>query len=273
MPTAVHSPAPIGVFEMILWQPNPSSSDGQLVPTDWNAASMTGFAPASPLNSMQLGFQNAAGTSTAQMDGDTVGAYLNSADLPGSPVDQKMMITPQFTFTAGSEPVPFASAGSTLGASMDLQIPVASGPSTYVLADFLFLGPGGLRISYGIKIFTYDDAPSVVGGVYDPPSGSYQLNSPLIADQLYVTLAPGSAAATGTPWVGWQHFAWSISQAQFIAALTYLASEYPSLSLSTDPSQYVLSELHLNAEMHFQPDPADLGWSMRGWQVWTTTGN
>jgi hypothetical protein len=118
VPVAVRSPAPIGVFEMILWQANPSSSNGQLVPTGWNAGSMTGFSPSSPLESMQQGFQNTTSTSRAQMDADTVGAYINSADLPGSPVGQKMIITPQFTFTPGNEPVPFSTSGSSLGASM-----------------------------------------------------------------------------------------------------------------------------------------------------------
>ncbi len=255
---------------MILWQPNPSSSNGQLVPTGWNAGSMTGFSPSSPLDSMQLGFQNTTGTSTAQMGGDTVGAYINSADLPGSPAGQKMMITPQFNFTAGNEPVPFATSGSSLGAEMDLQIPVALGSSTYVLADFLFVGANGVRISYGIKIFMYGNAPSVVGGDYVSDANVYQINSPLLANQLYVTPTSDSALATGTPWTGWQHFAWTISDAQFVAALKYLAAEYPGLPLSTDPTQYVLTQLHLNAEFHFQPDPAFLGWSMRGWQVWTT---
>jgi len=231
---------------MILWQPNPSSSNGQ------------------------RGFQNTTGTSTAQMDGDTVGAYINSADLPGSPVGRKMMITPQFNFTAGNEPVPFAASGSSLGAEMDLQIPVALGPSTYVLADFLFVGSNGVRISYGIKIFMYNNAPSVVGGDYVADANVYQINSPLLANQLFVTPTSDSATATGTPRTGWQHFAWTISEAQFVAALNYLAAEYPGVLLSTDPTQYVLSQLHLNAEFHFQPGPAVLGWSMRGWQVWTT---
>ena len=163
VPLANHTPPPKGVFGLVLWQPNPNVSNGQLVPTAWDAGAQTGFTPASPLTATQLGFQPKAGTSTAQMDGDTVGAYLNSADLPGAPAGQKMMITPQFIFTAGNEPVPFAGSNSSLGASMDLQIPTAVGSDTYVLADFLFVGPNGVRISYGVKIFSNGEATQQTG--------------------------------------------------------------------------------------------------------------
>jgi hypothetical protein len=204
------------------------------------------------------------------MDSDKVGAYLNSADLPNSPVDQKMMITPQFLFTSGSEPVPFASSGSTLNTTMYLQVPTASGDNTYVLADYLFKGPNGVRLSFGVKIFTNGQPHPVMGSGHDTPSNTYMLNSPLLPNQSFLTMAHGSASATGTPWLGWQQFSWSVSQAQFVAGLNYLSSLYPGTLPTTDPTQYVLAEVHLNAEFHFQPDPAELGWSLRGWQVWTT---
>lgn len=203
------------------------------------------------------------------MDSDAVGAYLNSADLPGSPAGQKMMITPQFLFTAGSEPVPFASSDSTLNSSMDLQVPTAAGPETYVVVDYLFKGPNGVRLSFGIKIFTNGQPNPVMGTGYDVPSNTYMLNSPLLPNQSYMSMGQGSATATGTPWVGWQQFSWSVSQAQFVAGLNFLAAQYPGTVQSMDPTQYVLAEVHLNAEFHFQPAAAELGWSMRGWKVWT----
>ena len=271
VPPAAHHSPPQGVFELVLWQPNPSTATGQLVPTAWDAASQTGFTPSSSLSTTQLGFQNKPGSSTAQMDGDTVGAYLNSADLPGSPAGQKMMITPQFLFATGNQPVPFASSNSVLSASMDLQIPTAAGNSTYIVADFMFVDPNGARISYGVKIFNNGSSgPSLVGGNYNPPSNVYELNSPLEVGQRFITQVQGSASATGTPWLGWRHFEWSISHAQFVDALNYLTVQFPGKVRSTDPTQYVLAEVHLNAEFHFQPAPAELGWSMRGWKVWTT---
>jgi hypothetical protein len=270
VPLANHTPPPKGVFTLVLWQPNPSAPNGQLVPTAWDAGTQTGFTPASPLTATQLGFQPKAGSSTAQMDSNTVGVYLNSADLPGAPAGQKMMITPQFTFQPGNEPVPFANSNSVLSGSMDLQIPTAVGKDTYILADLLFKDPNGVRISYGVAIFHNGANHPVVGSGHDVPSNSYMLNSPLGLDQTFVTQVQGSSSWTGVPWLGWQHFEWSISQAQFVAALNYLVAQYPGKVQSTDPTQYILAEVHLNAEFHFQPAPAELGWSMRGWKVWTT---
>jgi hypothetical protein len=58
-----------------------------------------------------------------------------------------------------------------------------------------------------------------------------------------------------------------VSQAQFVAAINYLIAQYPGKVTTTDPTEYVLAEVHLNAEFHFQPDAAELGWSMTGWTV------
>jgi hypothetical protein len=270
VPLATDTALPKGVFELVLWQPNPNTSNGQLMATEWDAGSVTGFTPSDPLSTTQLGFQNKPGTSTAQMDDDTVGAYINSADLPFSPVGQKMMISPQFTFMPGNEPVPFLNANSSLSASMDLQIPTAVGSDTYVVADFVFQDQNGVRISYGVVLFSNGGANPTIASGYDAPSKSYRLDSPLGVEQQFVTNVQGGASATGTPWLGWQHFEWSISQPQFVAALSYMAAQFPDEVRSTDPTQYALAEIHLNAEFHFQPAPAELGWSMRGWKVWVT---
>ena len=133
------------------------------------------------------------------MGSNMVGAYLNSNDLPSSPAGQKMMITPQFIFNPGNEPVPFASSNSTLSGSMDLQIPTAVGADTYIVADLLFVGPNGARISYGVEIFHNGSTHSSVASGYDAPSNSYMLNSPLGIDQRFVARVKGSAAWTGTP--------------------------------------------------------------------------
>ena len=183
VPLATRTAPPKGVFELVFWQRNPYSKNGGLVESTWDASSQTGLTLSSSLATAQLGFQNKVGSSTAQMDADTVGAYLNSADLPDSPAGQKMMITPQFTFATGSEPVPFSSSNSSLSAEMDLQIPTAVGNDTYVNADLMFIGPNGVRISYSASIFHNGSTHPVLGAGYDAPSNSYMLNSPLGVDQ------------------------------------------------------------------------------------------
>jgi hypothetical protein len=136
-----------------------------------------------------------------------------------------------------------------------------------VVADFLFKDPNGVRVSMGAKIFSNGKTNSVVGSSYDAPSNTYQLNSPLEGDQQYIAQTPGSASTTGTPWLGWRHFGWSMSQPQFAAAIAYLIEQYPGKVTTSDPAAYVLAEVHLNAEFHFQPEPAELGWSMTGWTI------
>ena len=273
VPKATHTGGPPkGVFELVFWQLNPNTSNGELVPSSWDTGSTTGFTPSSPLSNAQLGFYpNTPGTTTAQMDGSTVGAYLNSQDLPGSPVGQKMMIAPQFLFSTGQEPVPFSSANQVLNGSLYLQVPVAQGNDTYVLQDLLFIGPNGVRISYGAKLFVNGASHPVVGAGYAADSNTYEVNSPLGIDQTYVSLATGSASAANTPWLGWRYFAWSISAAQFAAALGFLNTQFPGVLSSTNPADYLLAEVHLNAEYHFQPAPAQLGWSLYGMKIWLTS--
>jgi hypothetical protein len=282
VPLADNSKAPVGIFKLVLWQPDIFTANGELVPTAWNASSQTGFAPSNPMSD-QLGFQNTPGTSTAQMDGDTVGAYINSKDAPSSPVDpggmnggcghvtnppvQKMMITPQYIWSSGTEPVPFASSTTVLNGSLDLQVPTASGVA-YVVADLLFEDPNGVRVSYGVKLFGNGVTNPVVGCGYDAPSNSYTIDSPLGFDERFVSNAANSASDTGVPWLGWQHFEWSISQSQFTAALQYLAPQFSGKIQDVDATQYVLAEVHLNAEINFLPGPAELGWSMRGLKIW-----
>ncbi len=260
---------PSGSFDMIFEQPDQFTSTGKPVATAWNAGSQTGFTPANP-STAQLGFRNVAGTSTAQMEGGVVGAYLNSADLPVV-TTRLFMIAPQYRYIPGTEPVPFGSSGSVLHGEMDLQVPMAVGKDTYVSADLLFLDANGTRISFGFKAFQNGvRGTTVFGSLYDASEKVYILNSPIAPGQQFVTMGPSSTLAGGATWTGWRHFQWSVNQAQFAAALKYLVEKYPGKITSTDPSAYVFSEVHLNAEFMYSPAPAELGWSMKNMKVWIT---
>lgn len=262
VPRANNINVPKGQFGLVLWQVNPYQPGGLLVPTTWDAGSQTGFRPSSP-GSAQLGFRNQAGTSTAQWEGDTVGAYLNSADLRGSSGNQKMMITPQYRFPAGSQPVVFASSNGWLHMGLDLQVPVAAGSEAYANMDFEFIDPNGARISYTVSLFHNQARRPVMETGFDGPTQSYMLRSPLGLDSRFVSAAAGSASETGTPWGGWRHFEWTISDAQFAAGLKYLAAQYPGAAISQNPAHYMLSAMHMNAEIHFTTTQTELGWSMR----------
>jgi hypothetical protein len=261
---------PKGTFDLVLLQPNPETSTGYLVPTSWNAGSKTGFEPASP-SIAQLGFRNQVGASTAQMEGDTVGAYLNSKDLPTTLSNQLMMISPQYIWPSGSTPVPFASSSSVLNGEMDLQVPTAVGKKVYVAADLSFLDANGVRFSYSVVLFHngINGGSLPISTNFNAAEHIYILDAPLKAGQQFISLVSGSASVTGAPWAGFRHFQWSINQAQFVAALKYLESKFPGKITSTDPTQYQLVQVHLNAEMNFSnATPSELGWSMRGMNLW-----
>jgi hypothetical protein len=85
----------------------------------------------------------------------------------------------------------------------------------------------------------------------------------LVPGASWLELAPGSASYQTAPWRGWRHFSWFVSHAHAAAALKAMRAQEPELKISTDPGDYQLTAFHLNAEIHFQTAPAELGWSMR----------
>src|SRR5450755_764973 len=159
VPRADHRPPPPGAFHMILWQPNPNRADGKAVPVTWNAGDRTGFYPAAPVDKHQAGFRDAAGTSTVQIAGDTVGAYINSADLPAGSHKDKMMMTPEISVAPPAQVRPFAQTGRVIFVSLELQVPTAidahrEGSATYITADLNFADrTRGTKISYGCNLF------------------------------------------------------------------------------------------------------------------------
>ena len=106
---------PVGEWFMISWQKSPFTKDGKFVPVDWDPGGKTGLSIPNEAarGKAQRGMRNVPGSTVCQMHRDTVGAYLNSADLSvkgkdakGNPLPgsggYKQMITPSFMF----HPVP-----------------------------------------------------------------------------------------------------------------------------------------------------------------------
>jgi hypothetical protein len=104
VPIAEHKYPAAQTFNLLLWQPNPQRPDGQLVATTWPVGDMTGFYPSAPLAGHQAAFRDAPGASAVQIDGGTVGAYIDSRDLKPGPRTTKMMITPAFRLVDAESP-------------------------------------------------------------------------------------------------------------------------------------------------------------------------
>jgi hypothetical protein len=264
-------------FNMLLWQPNPGRSDGLLIPSHRSVADKTGFQPSNPLEKHQAAFRDSDDTTTVQIDGDTVGVYLESKDLPTQSMEDKLMITPEFGLSKAQQFRPFEKPGTALVNSFELQIPMAQdmnrkGNFTYIVADFTFLDrKNDAKISYGVHIFHHSPRPKrytgrliekEVGG-FDTPSHAYQVGNPVIAGSRVVTVLKGSAEYQEDPWTGWRVYKFAITRNNFETALKSLKEQNPSYPGSVDPTDYTLTEWHLNAELKFGSGPAEMGWSMR----------
>src|SRR5579862_4659158 len=248
---------PLGSWEMVIGQKSPYTATGRLVTTAWNAGSQTGFTPVSP-STAQVGYRNKAGTSTVQMEDGTVGAYLNSSDLPTSLTEQNMVFSPQYKWPAGAAPVAFSQSTSVLNAELELQVPTADGKATCVKLDLLFLDPSGTHILFGVQIFCNEAPGAVVRTFYSPLEGIYKVNAPLATGQQFLSLTTGSMTKVGVPWSGYRHVQFSINPTQFSAAIKYLMSQYPGKLTLYDPTQYVLSQVRLDAEFHYSTAPAEI---------------
>ena len=164
---------PLGEWFMISWQKSPFTADGKFVPVDWDPGEKTGLSiPDVHRRRMaQRGMQNAAGSTVCQMYGDTVGAYLNSADLSGNGVDAngnplpgsdgyKQMITPSYMFGPEEAIHPWRAPDSRLQVSLDLQIPTAvcaekKGSLAYANPLLTLVDPKTkLKISWGPMLFS-----------------------------------------------------------------------------------------------------------------------
>ena len=266
VPLAEHGYPSEHTFNLVLWQPNPARSDGELVPTSWDAGSMTGFEPDQPLADHQLGFRDEDGASTVQAEGDTIGVYLNSKDLTKGSGGDKMMITPELKLPAGQRIRPFETPGMALAGSLELQVPTAHdldrhGNMSYVVADFGFEDRHShTKVSYKFALFhdsprKGDSQPTAesmrdteVGGL-DGPSRSYMVGNPVATGARLITLLAGCAPYQNQPWKGWKAFGAAITSDQFKLALQALKAKGNGFAGSMNPADYEFTHWHLNAEL------------------------
>ena len=278
VPLAEHKYPDDQPFNVILWQPNPNRTDGQLIPSSENIGNHTGFYPTQPLEKYQAAFRNGPGASAVQIEGDTVGVYLSSSDLPDGSPGHKMMITP--AFMVPKKIYVFARGDRSIVCRLNLQVPTAhdlnrAGNFTYVLAEFVFEDwRTKTQISYGINLFHHNPArvppPTkqflrlTEVGPYDAPSHSFQVGNRLALDSRVVTPLTGTTLFETQTWSGWRPFNFAITQENFKTALRSLKDKEPTFNGPDNPADYALVEWHLNAELTFATGPAKLGWSLKG---------
>lgn len=278
VPKAEHRYPSEHSFNLLLWQPNPGRSDGQLVPTRWNAGAMTGFYPQEPVERHQAAFRDSDGSSTVQIDDGTVGVYLNSRELPDSTPGKKMMITPEFK---PKEAIyPFEASGTELDTELELQVPVATdqhrpGNLAYVVSDLVLEDRTSRQtITFEVKLFHHNPGGAGAAmkpehmrrtevGKYDEYSHTFQVGSPIAPGSRVCTTLPGTALYQTDTWTGWRPFRFAITRENLEAAVHDLKESAPQFHGSDNPADYRIVNWHLNAELTFASGPAELGWSMR----------
>jgi hypothetical protein len=263
-------------FKLLFWQANPFQDNGELVPSTWGAKIKTGLDVGADQNA-QYSLKSFEPSSTVQIKGGAVGAYINSTDLMNSPyrVKHSMMITPVFDVDAASI-FPFADSRQKLYQSLKLRIPLAVSQSrpkniAYVVSDFVFTDrTTGAKITYEVALFhgnprapqlTREGLMATEVGPFDVDSHSYQVRNPLTPLSRLMTPAVGSALFSAQPWHEKRTIAFTISWQNFKTALQSLKSK-TSFSGSLDPADYSWRHWHLNAEVQFDEVPVELGWSL-----------
>ena len=248
-------------------QNNPQTGNGAYNINPWNAGALTGFIPNNP-STAQLGYAPGGQTTTGQREGTTCGAFLQSTDQPTFTTGQNMGIWPQEDY---SPQIPmFTDPSVVMTHSMSIQIPTATGNGNqaYVNVDNRFQGPNGVWVSFNITVFRNGVSSIGVTTSYVSNVNTYLILVPLGVTGSSTYLNTVSGSFTGTPYTGYRPLSWTISYAQFAAALNLLNTAYPGVLTSLNPQDYTLQRIHLNAEIAVAPPTLiDLGWSMNNWTV------
>ena len=280
----VQARVPAGEFAMVGWQKSPFTPDGKFLPAGWDAGAKTGLTITGDWALAQRGMRDVAGATTAQMSGDAVGAYLNSADLSGSGTDAqgrplpgsggyKLMVTPQIKFAPETAVRPFRTENGRLNLALDLQVPVAAcgekkGSLAYVNPVLLLVDPQrGVKISYVVGMFSRRSTggpQKVIQHIaYDGPTKSWMIQCKLVPGNSCLDIGKGSEVYQTVSWRGWRHFSCTLTRANVLTALKALREQQPETNCSLDPADFQLSSFHLNAEITFETAPAEMSWSMR----------
>jgi len=254
---------PNNVFGLVALEAPPVSYVG----TAWNAGNLTGFTPTVQNYTTQLGYANTSGnnpTTTAQMQGNTVGAYLQSVDFPGGSSDGSICIAAVVNIAAPIEGSPWA-AGGSLNAQFGFQVPTATTTTAAPFASanaVLTSSVDGTEIILQAVLLNLGSTSTAVFSGLDS-DGSISFGVPLVAgNSQYVSMASGSAGYLTAPTTGgYLSYNFSFSSTQFAAILAYLASQALTEVFDTSAATPNAGQTLTFAA---KPDNAATGWGVAG---------
>ncbi len=269
------TPAP-NQFGFVQWQKNPNTSDGSDIPVTWNMGDKTGFYPTGNLALYQLGMANTYGSTGAQAKGNTLGEYMNSADVSahGTP-EYKLGVWPQLNWAPSPGIYPFSSTKNAIVGNVLMQIPTAfssggGNSNAYVGGNIVFINPKtGTRLAFVPDIFSNSN-----GADGDPNKHTMHIDSQtnnIVAEvgmgtnNPWITLAADSATEQWHPWSGYKKFAYTLTYQEFATILAAASSVEQGVSLN--PGDWELQSAHINSEIHYQTGRAELGLSMQNYTL------
>ena len=262
------NPTP-GHFAIVQWEANAAAGATGDVPMSWPLGTVTGLYPLGDLAKAQIGLRSNARASGAQIAGDAVGAFIDSADLPDGSLDSKFIITPSIEFSPWVKVFNSPNKTESIGVSFDLQVPVAVDQrrpqsSTYVVSDLMFHDTASNSNLYlNVIIFKNGVAGPANFVFFDQPTSTNAAVGSLTKTSSFMTPSDNSQLFQSNPWTGWRHFSYTVSKKNLEAAIDSVKARFPTVKMSSDPITWELRQWHLNAELLFRDGPARMGWSMR----------
>ncbi len=214
-------------------------------------------------------------------DGSVVGAVINTQDLldGGLVPDGPMALMAQWI--AASPAALFAEVpGGTLLAQLDLKVPfneTPGGPGAQTTSDqiVLYLGlrdtVSGRDLAYGEILFDSRGVASPYFGADTGPGGTGAAIVEMAAGATsrFDTTVAGAASFQGGAYAGSKHFVFAVTAQNLLAAVTAanLEAGGGATALSTNPADYVLTNVSVDAEAEYFSTPDSFSYSVSGLTV------
>jgi hypothetical protein len=151
---------------------------------------------------------------------------MQAADWPSGSPNGKFMIAPETQLTGAS---PFTNSSGTIKSAIKMQVPTATngGAAPFINEDFLFSGPGGLQFTFNVGLFALGGSPTLSASNDIGNTGDWIFVNPLSLSTPYsnYVTSTGTGGFTGTVFSGLTTYNFTISYAQFAAALTYMGAQ------------------------------------------------
>ncbi|WP_152621998.1 hypothetical protein [Archangium violaceum] len=251
----------------------------------WNLGDFTGATVPGPLLNYQVGYDPASYGGSAveihtETDGTTTypvfGAMMNTWNYQRH-IDPYDLAAAQvkYRWPPSEDKRPWAHGNtSVFHFSFQLQVPsvyVTPGARAYIGPVFTVddMSQPGRYFWINLNVLDNTGDPNHPGVTvesisWDLGTGTAQVGSYLGNGTQYVTKASSSYSSTTVPWTGWRWYGFSVSYAQLQQMINDVNQKFPDSNFSTNPGDYRIGMLMIDAEIAWPLGNAYLGYSTYG---------